>query len=42
MKMIDPTYLRFVCDELNSGKLDKSNLTALPLGISSFFDNIFE
>ena len=42
MKMIDPTYLRFVCDELNSGKLDKSNLTALPIGISSFFDKIFD
>ncbi len=41
MNMIDPTYLRFVCDELKSGKLDKSNLTALPIGVSSFFDKIF-
>ena len=42
MKMIDPTYLRFVCDELNSGKLDKSNLSGLPIGVSSFFDKIFD
>jgi hypothetical protein len=40
MNMIDPTYLRFVCDELKSGKLDRSNLTALPNGVSSFFDKI--
>ena len=42
MNMIDPTYLRFVCDELKSGKLDKSNLSALPNGVSSFFDKIFD
>jgi hypothetical protein len=42
MKMIDPTYLRFVCDELNSGKLDKSNLSGLPISVSSFFDKIFD
>lgn len=42
MVMVDPTYLRFVCDELNSGKLDKSNPEALPAGISSFFDGIFQ
>lgn len=42
MKVIDPTYLRFVCDELISGKLDKANLSALPIGVSSFFDRIFD
>ena len=42
MKVIDPTYLRFVCDELISGKLDKSSLYALPIGVSSFFDKIFD
>jgi hypothetical protein len=42
MKVIDPTYLRFVCDELKSGKLDKTNLSALPIGVSSFFDKIFD
>lgn len=42
MNMIDPTYLRFVCDELKSGKLDNSNLSALPNGVSSFFDKIFD
>lgn len=42
MKIIDPTYLRFVCDELKSGKLDKSNLNTLPRGVSSFFDKIFD
>lgn len=41
MKVIDPTYLRFICDELISGKLDKSNLYALPIGVSSIFDKIF-
>ena len=41
MKVIDPTYLRFICDELISGKLDKSNLNALPIGVTSFFDKIF-
>lgn len=41
MKVIDPTYLRFVCDELISGKLDKSSLHTLPIGVSSFFDKIF-
>ena len=42
MKVIDPTYLRFVCDELISGKLDKSSLYALPIGVSSFFDKVFD
>ena len=42
MKVIDPTYLRFVCDELISGKLDKSSLYVLPIGVSSFFDKIFD
>lgn len=42
MKVIDPTYLRFVCDELISRKLDKANLSALPIGVSSFFDRIFD
>ena len=41
MKMIDPTYLRFVCDELYSGKLDRNNLNSLPNGVSSFFDRLF-
>jgi hypothetical protein len=41
MKMIDPTYLRFLCDELKSGKLDRSNLGLLPIGVTSFFDRIF-
>lgn len=42
MNTIDPTYLRFVSDELKSGKLDMSNLSALPNGVSSFFDKIFD
>jgi hypothetical protein len=41
MRMIDPTYLRFVYDGLKLRKLDKTNLNALPNGVSSFFENIF-
>jgi hypothetical protein len=41
MRNIDPTYLRFVCDGLKLGKLEKSNLNALPNSVSSFFEIIF-
>jgi hypothetical protein len=41
MKWIDPTYLRFVYSELDSSKLDKTNLESIPEGLGSFFEKLF-
>lgn len=41
MKWIDPTYLRLVYFELDSSKMDKTNLESIPDGLGSFFEKLF-
>jgi hypothetical protein len=38
MNMIDPTYLRYIYDGLNSGKINKENVSALPSSLVGIYE----
>jgi tetratricopeptide (TPR) repeat protein len=41
MKIIDPSYLRYIHDGLESGKINKENSTALPDGLVGMYEALF-
>ena len=42
MSFIDPTYLRYIVDELNSGTLSGESSTSLPDGLVGVYEESFE
>jgi hypothetical protein len=40
-KIIDPSYLRYIHDGLESGKINKDNSTALPDGLVGMYEGLF-
>ena len=41
MNFIDPTYLRFVHNGLQSGAILKENTSSLPFGLIGIYEDIF-
>ena len=41
MKFIDPTYLRYVHNGLQTGSVDKENVASLPFGLIGIYESIF-